>query len=207
MLNYRQGNFIQGATRGDGSVGEDITANLRTVGSLPLNIPVEKSGPQVPENLVVRGEALIWLDDFEEFAKNRRLSEAGERTYVNPRNTAAGSLRHLDANITASRPLKLLVYNIVYSEGVVPATQWETLNYLGALGFPVSDRFEYCKDLDSVLKACEEWVHKRDELPFEIDGMVIKLNDLVLADGLGFAGKDPRGALAFKFPAREVSTR
>ena len=152
----------------------------------------------------MRGEALIWLDDFEEL--NRRLSEAGDRTYVNPRNTAAGSLRQLDANTTASRPLKLLVYNIVFSEGDVPQTQWETLNYLVALGFPVSDRVQYCRDLDSVLKACEEWIYKRDQLPFEVDGVVIKINDLQLADDLGYVGKDPRGALAFKFPAREVTT-
>jgi len=204
VLHYRQGNFVQGATRGDGSVGEDITANLRTVHSLPLHIPVEKSVLQVPDYLVVRGEALIWLDDFEEL--NRRLSEAGERTYVNPRNTAAGSLRQLDANITATRPLKLLVYNIVFSEGDVPPTQWETLNYFRELGFPVSDRVQYCKDLDSVLKACEKWVQIRDELPFEVDGVVIKINNLELANDLGYVGKDPRGALAFKFPAREVTT-
>ena len=204
VLHYRQGNFIQGATRGDGSVGEDITANLRTVRSLPLNIPVEKSSLQVPDYLVVRGEALIWLDDFEEL--NRRLSEAGERTYVNPRNTAAGSLRQLDANTTASRPLKLLVYNIVFSEGDVPQTQWETLNYLIALGFPVSDRVQYCRDLDSVLEACEEWIYKHDQLPFEVDGVVIKINDLRLSVDLGYVGKDPHGALAFKFPAREVTT-
>ena len=137
VLHYRDGVFVQGATRGDGEVGEDITANLRTLKSIPLRIPVSSEEKlRVPSVLVVRGEAFIPTQDFE--ALNRKLEEAGQKTYLNPRNTAAGSLRQLDPALTASRPLTLLVYQIVYSEGgAVPASQWELLAYLRKLGFPV----------------------------------------------------------------------
>lgn len=205
VLTYRDGVFVQGATRGDGEVGEDITANLRTIRALPLRIPVDPKGPQPPGFLVVRGEAFMYIQDFE--ALNRRLEEAGERTYLNPRNTAAGSLRQLDPALTASRPLTLLTYAIVAADGPTPQTQWELLQYLRALGLPVSSDAEYCANLDEVLAAVERWRVKRDTLPYEADGIVIKINDLKLAADLGFVGKDPRGALAFKFPAREVTTR
>ncbi len=204
VLHYRNGIFVQGATRGDGEVGEDITANLRTIRSLPLRIPVAPEGPKPPEYLVVRGEAFILIKEFEEL--NKKLLEAGERTYLNPRNTAAGSLRQLDPAITASRPLVLLTYSIVYAEGDVPQTQWETLQYLRALGFPVSDLSQCCRHFEDVLASLASWLEKRDHLPFEADGVVIKIDDLRLADELGFVGKDPRGALALKFPAREVTT-
>ncbi len=115
VLHYRDGVFVQGATRGDGEVGEDITANLRTVKSIPLHIPVDNKGPKSPRYLVVRGEAFIPIKEFEEL--NQQLEQAGEKTYLNPRNTAAGSLRQLDPALTASRPLTLLVYQIVYSDG------------------------------------------------------------------------------------------
>ena len=205
VLTYRDGVFVQGATRGDGEVGEDITANLRTIRALPLRIPVDPEGPRPPSLLVVRGEAFMYIRDFE--ALNQRLEEAGERTYLNPRNTAAGSLRQLDPALTASRPLTLLTYAIVAADGPTPQTQWELLQYLRALGLPVSSDAEYCANLDEVLAAVERWRGKRDTLPYEADGIVIKINDLKLAADLGFVGKDPRGALAFKFPAREVTTR
>ncbi len=162
VLHYRQGVFTQGATRGDGEVGEDVTPNLRTVKAVPLKIPVAPQAPAapggqlplfetdppaarpLPDYLVVRGEVFITNREFE--ALNRRLAEAGERTYLNPRNTAAGSLRQLDQAITASRPLTILVYQVVYAEGgTPPASQWETLQWLKSLGFPVTDaarRFE-----------------------------------------------------------------
>lgn len=205
VLTYRDGVFVQGATRGDGEVGEDITANLRTIRALPLRIPVDPEGPRPPGFLVVRGEVFMHIRDFE--ALNQRLEEAGERTYLNPRNTAAGSLRQLDPALTASRPLTLLTYAIVTADGPTPQTQWELLQYLRALGLPVSSDAEYCANLDEVLAAVERWRVKRDTLPYEADGIVIKINDLKLAADLGFVGKDPRGALAFKFPAREVTTR
>ncbi len=204
VLHYRNGVFVQGATRGNGEIGEDITANLRTINALPLRIPVLSDGPTPPPYLVVRGEAFMNIADFD--ALNQRLEEAGERTYVNPRNTAAGALRQLDSNITATRPLTLLVYAIVTGEGELPATQWETLNYLRALGFPVSDKSQLVHDIDAVVTGCEAWIEAREKLPYEIDGVVVKINDHALADGLGVVGKDPRGAIAFKFPAREVTT-
>ena len=206
VLHYRDGFFVQGATRGDGEVGEDITTNLRTVRAIPLKIPVESNaGVTVPSYLVVRGEAFIPNKDFEEL--NRKLEEAGEKTYLNPRNTAAGSLRQLDPKLTASRPITLLVYQIVHSEGGdVPKSQWEILAYLKALGFPVSDISKRFDHLDDAITYTETWEDGRDNLPYEADGIVIKIDDLTLADELGFVGKDPRGAVAFKFPAREVTT-
>jgi DNA ligase (NAD+) len=205
VLHYRDGVFSQGATRGDGEVGEDITSNLRTVRAIPLRIPVDAKGPKPPKNLVIRGEAFIPIKEFEEL--NRKLEEAGEKTYLNPRNTAAGSLRQLDPALTASRPITLLVYQIVYSEGgKVPASQWEILEYLKSLGFPVSDIPRRFNDLESAIAYTETFKEGRDALPYEADGMVIKIDELNLAADLGFVGKDPRGAIAFKFPAREVTT-
>ena len=208
VLHYRDGIFVQGATRGNGEIGEDITVNLRTVGAIPLRIPVDSSPSSVarpPSYLVVRGEAFIEIKDFEKL--NQQLEEAGLKTYLNPRNTAAGSLRQLDPKLTASRPLTLLVYQIVYFEGgPVPTSQWEVLEYLKALGFPVTDVAKRFDDLDSAIAYTETFQTRRDELPYETDGMVIKIEDLELAADLGFVGKDPRGATAFKFPAREVTT-
>lgn len=215
VLHYRDGVFVQGATRGDGEVGEDITQNLRTIRAIPLKIPVSSkqlsvSGKQssvisVPKNLVIRGEAFMPVKEFE--ALNRKLEEAGEKTYQNPRNTAAGSLRQLDPELTASRPLTILVYQIVHAEGgKVPTSQWEILEYLKALGFPVTDIAKRFDDLEKAIAYTESWEKKRDDLSYETDGMVIKIDDLTLAAELGFVGKDPRGAIAFKFPAREVTT-
>lgn len=208
VLHYRDGIFTQGATRGDGEIGEDITSNLRTVRAIPLKIPVggkQKADVSVPKYLVVRGEAFIPIKEFE--ALNKKLEEAGERTYQNPRNTAAGSLRQLDPELTASRPITLLVYQIVHVEGgKVPTSQWEILEYLKALGFPVSDVPKRFNDLEKAIEYTETWDKGRDNLPYEADGMVIKIDDLNLASDLGFVGKDPRGAIAYKFPAREVTT-
>jgi len=206
VMHYRDGLFVQGATRGDGEVGEDITLNLRTIKAIPLKIPVGESGPKPPAYLVVRGEVFMHTQDFEEL--NQRLEEAGEKTYLNPRNTAAGSLRQLDPSITASRPLTLLVYQIIHSQGgQVPTSQWDILAYLKGLGFPVTDVVRRFSDLESAIAYTETWDKRRDELGYEADGMVIKLDDLSLAEELGYVGKDPRGAIAFKFPAREVTTR
>ena len=204
VLHYENGLFTRGATRGNGEVGEDITENLRTINALPLHIPVTRGGPPIPQALVVRGEALITRDEF--IKLNERLEQEGKKTYLNPRNTAAGSLRQLDSKITAQRPLTLLVYAIVHSnDGVVPETQWETLNYLKGLGFPVADRSQFCETLDEAIQICK--TTDPNQFPYDIDGLVIKLNDLALADDLGVVGKDPRGAIAYKFPAETVTTR
>jgi DNA ligase (NAD+) len=229
VLHYRDGIFVQGATRGDGKLGEDITANLRTVQTIPLKIPVnmgmDKQGSDklpvlepkshtndrtVPDVLVVRGEIFIPVKEFDKL--NKRLEENGEKTYLNPRNTAAGSLRQLDPAMTASRPLTLLVYQIVQWENNSlfprePRSQWQLLEYLRDLGFPVTDTARRFDDIDSAIAYTAAWDKHRDELPYEVDGMVIKIDDLNLADELGFVGKDPRGAIAFKFPAREVTTK
>jgi len=216
VLHYRDGLFVQGATRGDGEVGEDITSNLRTVRAIPLRIPVESRKSKVegrpatfdlqpPKYLVVRGEAFISNKEFAEL--NRKREEAGESTYQNPRNTAAGALRQLDPKLTASRPITLLVYQIVHSEGgKVPTSQWEILKYLKALGFPITNVAKRFDKLDDAIAYTETWNEGRDKLAYEADGMVIKIDDLNLAAELGFVGKDPRGAIAFKFPAREVTT-
>lgn len=205
VLHYEDGRFILGATRGNGEIGEDITSNLRTIRSLPLRIPINEKGPKPPHRFVVRGEAFMNVKDFE--ALNQRLARAGEKTYLNPRNTAAGSLRQLDPTLTASRPLTLLVYTIVVADGPTPRTQWETLQYLRDLGFPVTDVARFCPNMDCVIDTCVHGEGIRNALPFEADGLVIKINDLRLARDLGSVGKDPRGAIAYKYPAREVSTR
>jgi DNA ligase (NAD+) len=215
VLHYRDGVFVQGASRGNGEIGEDITANLRTINALPLRIPVTGDGrpetstapspiPRPPSYLVVRGEAFFPLDAFA--ALNARLAAAGEKTYVNPRNTASGALRQLDPALTAARPLTLLVYQIVSAEGgEVPATQWDTLQYLRALGFPVPQASHHAT-LDEIIPQLEKWGARRASLNYEIDGMVIKINSHALFSDLGVVGKDPRGATAYKFPSAEVST-
>jgi len=207
VLHYRHGAFVQGATRGNGVIGEDITANLRTIRALPLRIPVEAEGPEPPEYLVVRGEAFITLQDFA--ALNARLAAAGERTYQNPRNTASGALRQLDPGLTATRPLTLLTYDVVASTGLdeeILATEERLLAFLRAAGFPVLEH-TYCRDIQEAIRAAQALTARRDQLLFEADGAVIKINDRLLAADLGVVGKDPRGAIAFKFPAQVVTTR
>jgi DNA ligase (NAD+) len=204
VLHYLDGVLVQGATRGDGEIGEDITANLRTIKSLPLRIPVSPNGPP-PVRLVVRGEAYMPIEKFEEF--NRRQEEAGEKTFANPRNAAAGSLRQLDPRIAAARPLDLFCYAIVDAEEVEMATQWEVLAYLRQMGFPVCSDVARFSDLESVVTYCQEWMKRRDTLDYEADGAVIKINDLHIQAALGFVGREPRGALAFKFPGREAMTK
>jgi len=214
VLHYEDGLFVLGATRGDGYVGEDVTTNLRTVRALPLRIPVPSPGPspmrggdlgEVSHRLVVRGEALMLIENFEEL--NRRQAEAEEKTFANPRNAAAGSLRQLDPRVTATRPISLLCYAIVEADGPVPPTQWETLAYLRGLGFPVSEHVARFESLDEVVAYCKGWVEKRDTAPYELDGLVIKVDDLATRAAMGVVGRTPRGAVAFKFPGREATTR
>lgn len=206
VLHYHAGSLTLGATRGDGHIGEDITANLRTIQSLPLRLPCAPDGPQPPDTLVIRGEVLILLRDFETL--NQRLLEAGETLFANPRNAAAGSLRQLDPRVTAQRPLFLYAYQIVTADGPVPGSQWETLAYLKALGFAVAeDVNRRCDSLEAVSDYCAALNARRDSLPYEADGLVIKIDDLTLANGLGTVGGRPRGAIAYKFPPQEATTR
>jgi len=204
VLHYENGIFVQGATRGDGIIGEDITANLRTIRALPLKIPVDQKGPTPPENIVIRGEAFINIKDFERL--NKRLEEAGQATYQNPRNTAAGSLRQLDPGLTATRPLTILVYAIVSASTPTPVSQSELLVYLRQLGFPIPES-KYCPKIEDTINAYNQLIKNRDQLAYEADGAVIKIDDMTLAESLGTVGKDPRGAIAYKFPAREVTTQ
>ena len=207
VLTYRNGVFVQGATRGDGVVGEDVTPNLRTLRAVPKRIPVDPtSSLPVPETLHVRGEVFMPLDKFEEL--NTARAAAGEPLYMNPRNTAAGSLRQLDPAKTAERPLRLYCYDMIDAdEELTPHRQWERLAYLRHLGFPVSPDNRYCANLDEVVTVYEEWIGRRNRINYEVDGVVVKINDRDLADSLGFVGKDPRGAVALKFPAQEKTTR
>jgi len=205
VLHYREGVFALGTTRGDGKVGEDITANLRTIPSLPLRVPVDPAGPAAPSALVVRGEVLILLEDFDRL--NRRLAAADKPPFANPRNAAAGSLRQLDSRITAQRPLTLYAYSIVSADGPVPDTQHEVLAYLTDLGFPLADEVVALRSLDEVAAYCESMVTRRDQLAYEADGLVVKIDDLATQETLGAVGGRPRGAIAYKFPAQEAVTR
>ncbi len=206
VLHYEDGHFVLGATRGNGEEGEDVTANLRTVRTVPLHIPLTPDGPQPPSRIVVRGEILMRIDDFE--ALNRVLAERGESPFANPRNAAAGSLRQLDPRVTAERPLFLYAYQILLAEGgEVPATQWESLHYLQALGFPIAgDVIRRYDTLDEVADYCEMMAETRRGLSYEIDGMVIKIDDLATQQALGIVGGRPRGAVAWKFPPQEATT-
>ncbi len=212
VLHYEDGLFVQGATRGDGFVGEDVTTNLRTIQTLPLRIPVSsptpalpQGGRELPRRLVVRGEAIMRIEDFEEL--NRRQAEAEEKLFANPRNAAAGSLRQLNPRITVTRPITLLCYGIITADGSVPPTQWETLAYLQELGFLVSEYTARFESLDELVAYCKGWIGRRDTVDYEVDGLVIKVDDLAMQRAMGVVGRAPRGAVAFKFPGREATTR
>lgn len=204
VLHYLEGVFSQGATRGDGAIGEDVTSNLRTIRSLPLRIPVKENGIELPNRLVVRGEVFMYLEAFEKL--NRQLEAAGEKTYQNPRNTAAGSLRQLDPSLTATRPLALLTYDVVDADMAPWSTEVERMEFLREIGMPVVE-WTYCANMNDALDAAHRLMARRHDLPLEVDGVVIKINNLALAADLGVVGKDPRGAVAYKFPAVEVSTQ
>jgi DNA ligase (NAD+) len=204
VLTYEGGRYVQGATRGNGVEGEEVTANLKTIRGVPLRIPVSPDGPP-PARLVVRGEAYMPIDQFEKF--NRRQAELGEKTFANPRNAAAGSVRQLDPRITASRPLFIFTYAVVDSEGVTVTTQWDSLQYLRRMGFPVNTDSRLLPDFEQVVAYCHEWMKKRDTLNYEVDGVVVKINSLEIQEQLGAVGNAPRGAVAYKFPGREATTR
>lgn len=214
VLHYEEGRFVLGATRGDGEVGETITPNLRTVRYLPLRLQSDhreqssNGETAVPTRLVVRGEAYVEKADFELF--NRRQSEQAERTFANPRNFAAGSLRQLDSSITATRPVKLWVYQALVLEGApLPATHSGTLAYLKELGLPVCPELRCFSDaeFDELATFVSEFGDRRHELPYEVDGLVIKVDSLETQTRLGYTGKDPRWALAYKYAGQEAVTR
>ncbi|MGI6596275.1 MAG: NAD-dependent DNA ligase LigA [bacterium] len=201
-LTYEEGRFTQGATRGDGVTGEDITGNLRTVRSLPLRLRQEKQ--TAPTLLEVRGEVFMPKEAFVEL--NGRREEAGEPVFANPRNAAAGSLRQLDTKVTASRALDIFVYGIGAAGGAAISTHWEWLLALKGWGFKVNPHIKLVRGITPAVEYCLAWQEERQELPYPIDGLVIKVNDLKLQRGLGSTAKSPRWAVAYKFPAEQAET-
>jgi DNA ligase (NAD+) len=204
VLTYEDGVLVRAATRGNGDMGDDVTANVRTISSVPLKIPVQADAPAVPERLVVRGEVLFLKDDFERL--NQEQTEKGLPAYVNARNTASGSLKQKDSRITAQRPLTAFIYDIVAIDGVMLEKEWDNVGFLRDMGFHVIPHAEHYPTLSNIIPQLPTWETQRHDLPFEIDGLVIKINDLSHRRELGFVGKDPRGATAYKFPAEEATT-
>ena len=205
VITYENGYLTQAATRGNGEVGDDVTANVRTIRNIPLRIPVDKNGPPAPERLVVRGEVLFLKKDFE--ALNQKQAEAELPLYVNARNTASGTLKQKESRITATRPLNAYVYAVVAVSGIRWDTQWAILNALRDFGFQIAPGADFYPTLSDIIQQLPTWESRRHGLNFEIDGVVVKVNNLRIADELGYAGKDPRGAIAYKFPAEEMSTK
>lgn len=199
---YVNGVLTQAATRGDGTTGEDITANIRTIRNIPLQLLMDNP----PARLEVRGEVFMPHEGFERL--NQQALEKGEKTFANPRNAAAGSLRQLDPKITSKRPLVLNAYGIGIAEGVdLPNTHYDRLQWLKSIGIPVNPEIRLCNGTDEVLDFYRDIQNKRSSLGYDIDGTVLKINDIALQEKLGFISKAPRWAIAYKFPAQEELTR
>jgi DNA ligase (NAD+) len=199
-LRYSDGRFEIGATRGDGSQGEDITANLKTVRTVPLNL---RDDP--PTYLEVRGEVYLSRTAFQKINDERAASS--QPLFANPRNCAAGSVRQLDSRITARRPLDVFIYALGEAEGWQPRTQWDMLEAFLKWGFKTNPNNRRADTIEDVVGACAEWEHRRETLDYEIDGVVVKVNDLDLQSELGAVGREPRWAIAFKFPPMQATTR
>jgi len=200
-LRYENGLFIRGATRGNGMAGEDITLNLKTINSIPLQLQGE-----FPQTLEVRGEVYFPKSEFDKF--NARREREGLQTYANPRNTAAGSLRQLDSNVTAGRPLDIFIYSLAQTNGDHSLnTQLETLNYLKSLGFKINPNNVLAKDTQEVIEYHARWIHSLGSLDYDCDGIVVKVNRLDYQQHLGTIGREPRWATAYKFPAVQAQTR
>ncbi len=200
-LDYRNGSLERGGTRGDGRVGEDVTANLRTINTIPLRLRSSKPPPAFVE---VRGEVYLRKSDFERL--NAKRERDGLPVFANPRNAASGGVRQLDPALTAQRRLSFFAYQLVDDVASL-RTQWESLRFLAGLGFPVNPYIVRAATVDEVLAYCREWEERRDELDYEIDGVVIKVDDLALQERLGVVARDPRWAIAFKFKPREARTK
>lgn len=212
-LTYIDGVLTTGATRGDGSQGEDVTANIRTIRNIPLRLkespddalPLFGGGTALPAFIEVRGEIFMPVNDFDQM--NRERGERGESLFANPRNAAAGAVRQLDSRITAARPLRFSAYAIGVAIGFDARTQWETLEKLRTFGFAVTDLASKVVGVDEVTRVFNELGAKRDSLPFEIDGAVVKVNNIELQRELGEIARSPRWAAAIKFPPRQERTR
>ncbi len=198
-LVYREGTLQRGATRGNGEVGEDITHNLRTIGAIPLRVQ------DVPRLLEVRGELYMSLKDFA--ALNERRAQEGQSTFMNPRNSAAGTVRQLDPALAAERPLSIWCYQVGVVEGVSFTSHWEALQWLKQRRFRVNPDIRLIASEEEVIEQCLDWQRRRGDLDFEIDGVVVKVNDLELQRRLGSVGRDPRWAVAWKFPPTTAVTK
>ena len=198
-LTYEQGRLSVGATRGDGLIGEDWTPNIRTLRTIPQKL----RGEQIPEKVEVRGEIYMSTKSFEQL--NEQMKD--DKLFANPRNAAAGSLRQKDARITASRRLDFFGYQIGYMQGMDFSSQWEALQLIRDWGFPVNPYIQLAKSLDEVMDYCQKWEKERFNLPYEIDGVVIKINDLAQQQELGTVARDPRWSIAFKYPPTQVATK
>jgi DNA ligase (NAD+) len=198
-LTYEDGVLVRGATRGDGRIGEDVTQNLKTIGSVPLRIK------DAPELIEVRGEAYLPIAAFK--ALNERRAEAGEPTFANPRNSAAGSIRQLDPNLAAERPLSTWIYGIGAVRGLDLATHMDEVEWLRDRGFKVNPDTEHHQGVEGVVKHCHWWEERRESLDYEIDGVVVKVDERALWRELGVVGREPRWAIAWKFPPTTATTR
>jgi DNA ligase (NAD+) len=199
-LLYRDGVLERGATRGNGEIGEDVTHNLRTIGSIPLRLDIDDP----PALVEVRGEVYMSLPDFA--ALNERRAEAGLSTFMNPRNSAAGTIRQLDPKLAAERPLSFWAYAIGVTEGITFSAHWDALQWLREHRFPVHPDVKKLGTEDDVVAQCQAWERRRGSLDFEIDGVVVKVNDSELQRRLGVVGRDPRWAIAWKFPPTTAVT-
>ena len=200
-LTYENHILSIGATRGNGYQGENITQNLKTIRSIPLSVP-----SNAPSRFEVRGEVYLPKEGFNKL--NEERAKEGLSLFANPRNAAAGSVRQLDPRITASRPLDIFIYALGWAEdGDIPNTHWEIMHYLKGLGFKINPYIALCHDLDEVKNYYHTWVDKRDQLPYETDGVVTKVNSIEQQEKLGYVGHDPRWAIAYKFPAVQGTTR
>lgn len=203
-LDYNKGSFVRGGTRGDGNVGEDVTANLRTIKTIPLRLRARK-GVSFAE---VRGEVYLRKSDFERL--NDEREREGLALFANPRNAASGGVRQLDPLLTAQRRLSFFAYQLAVEEGTITPrvrTQWEALERLRALGLPVNPHIARAATLDEVIAYCANWEERRDSLDYEIDGVVVKVDEFALQERLGAVARDPRWAIAFKFKPREATTK
>lgn len=197
ILEYKNGILFQASTRGDGSVGEDVTANIRTIESVPLRLTKDI-------DCIVEGEVWLPKKEFERINKDREKN--GEEVFANPRNMAAGTIRQLDPKKVAERKLEVFIYDIGQISSISPDTQEGELGFLRLLGFKVNKHFKYCKDINEVVSFWKSWQGKKDKQDYQIDGVVVKVNEKKLQDALGYTGKSPRFAIAFKFPAEQVTT-
>ncbi len=205
-LTYEAGRLVRAATRGDGETGEDVTANARTIGAIPLRLPAKpRSRLKPPIRLEVRGEVYMPITAFERF--NDAARRHGAETFANPRNAAAGSLRQKDPQVTAERPLRFFVHSYGMVEGTAFRTHTEFLRTCEALGLPVPAHAAVCRSLDDIVAHCRHWEGKREELAYEVDGLVVKVNELELQQRLGTTAKSPRWAIAYKFPAQQATTQ